>query len=283
MISFRPVEYAVGQGKRTTACLILLAWIIACFISLPMYIDINTFSGWAHTISNPDSTRTCSVPVDPDSRGYVLYAGVAAFVVPTILLSSLYAAVGYKMHQRQKKKIGQARVDLKMAAKIELNRSEMGSRVDVDVNQGEDGGLGKEGHGGDRTFKAVSEVRATAEAASVNGGAINSSSGQNLVVPHRNTNHPAVVNASSEPAKIIKVQSLAAPVNQEHNLAAPVSQVHPDLDSRSSWRRDTENSDMHHSGLEILRQFDVNELEDVHIVLGGKKSKMLDKAKRKLR
>ena len=128
-ILFRPVEYAVGRGKRFTVGLIILAWVLACFISLPMYIDINTFSGWTKVVAKED--KSCSVPVDPASRGYILYAGIAAFVIPTILLSTLYTAVGYQMRKRQRSKIGRAKTDLKMAVKIEVNRSELGSKMNL--------------------------------------------------------------------------------------------------------------------------------------------------------
>jgi len=42
--------------------------------------------------------KECVPPVRPKSAGYVIYAGSLAFIIPTIILSSLYAAIAVRQH-----------------------------------------------------------------------------------------------------------------------------------------------------------------------------------------
>ena len=73
--------------------------------------------------------KLCAPPTESSSVGYVMYAGTAAFIIPTILLTSIYIAIGCKMHGRQGKKVRRARKDLKTACKVNVMMEEHSKHV----------------------------------------------------------------------------------------------------------------------------------------------------------
>lgn len=119
---YRPLSYATQTSNLFTNVLIVLAWVVACVISFPMYVNVKSFSNWRRVVER--HTETCAPPTDPASAGYVIYAGTMAFIVPAVVLTSLYVAVGHHMRARQRARIGRAQKVVKMESKVKVWREE---------------------------------------------------------------------------------------------------------------------------------------------------------------
>jgi len=95
--------------------MIISAWIMGLVISTPMYIDQPGFSNFTREInitdeiynstSGPINKVNCMPPVLEDSFGFVLYAGMLAFVIPSIILGGLQFSILYHLRLRQRNKI----------------------------------------------------------------------------------------------------------------------------------------------------------------------------------
>jgi len=87
---YHPLQYAIKRKLRTVTIMILSAWVMALIISTPMYIDAPGFSNFAHIMDNTtildNSLGGCMPPVDPQSRGFVLYSSILAFILPAFIL-----------------------------------------------------------------------------------------------------------------------------------------------------------------------------------------------------
>ena len=133
---FTPVSYAARSGSLATNISIMLAWLVAVLVALPMYIDSPGFSNWtvitrqlntgelwwypsfynslAQTIlisANTNSTSknnnftSCSPPYDDLSKGYSVYAALVAFIIPVAILISCYLVITIKMRSKTQTKI----------------------------------------------------------------------------------------------------------------------------------------------------------------------------------
>ena len=102
-------RYAIKRKLRTVTIMILSAWVMALIISTPMYIDAPGFSNFAHLMNDTtildNSLGGCMPPVDYDSRGFVLYSSILAFILPGFILGGLQASIMYRKHTIQQKKV----------------------------------------------------------------------------------------------------------------------------------------------------------------------------------
>ena len=135
---FTPVSYAGSSrsGSLVTNTSILLAWLVAVLVALPMYIDRPGFSNWTvitrqldtgelrcylyllilitQTIlitadtnftSRNNNFTACSPPYDDLSKGYSVYAALIAFIIPIAVLIFFYLVITIKMRSKTQTKI----------------------------------------------------------------------------------------------------------------------------------------------------------------------------------
>merc|ERR1712130_236845 len=109
---YRPLEYATKRKMAHVNAGILLAWIAALCVSLPMHADVegNNFSNFNHLMTEEtvldNNLGGCQPPIDPGSKGFVMYAAVLAFIIPTIILITLQTAIMIR-----KRGLAQRRID----------------------------------------------------------------------------------------------------------------------------------------------------------------------------
>ena len=118
-MSFR---YATKRKISTVSILILAAWIMALVISLPMYIEAPGFSNF-HAMDE-DSIRNitlggCMPPVDYESRGFVLYSSILAFIIPSFILGGLQSSIMYRKHFLQGRRVERVKAEVKRFGTIE--------------------------------------------------------------------------------------------------------------------------------------------------------------------
>ena len=131
---YKPLNYAIEKTHWCVYFLIGFAWLMACIISFPMYIRFNKFSNWTRTVEK--NFNACSTPAEPSSKGWVLFAGILAFILPMLILTTLYIAIGLRMRKRQSGKITRAKTNLKMAVRANVWKG--GNKVEVVVNTPQD-------------------------------------------------------------------------------------------------------------------------------------------------
>eukprot|EP00092_Neocalanus_flemingeri_P063222 GFUD01076448.1.p1 GENE.GFUD01076448.1~~GFUD01076448.1.p1 ORF type:complete len:410 (-),score=81.96 GFUD01076448.1:117-1346(-) len=122
---YHPLQYAIKRKLRTVTIMILSAWVMGLIISTPMYIDAPGFSNFAHimnetTIKN-NSLGGCMPPVDHDSRGFVLYSSILAFIIPAFILGGLQASIMYRKMIIQRKRVERSK-EQAQAENAELTR-----------------------------------------------------------------------------------------------------------------------------------------------------------------
>ena len=115
-----PVSYAMCKRSQLTNGMIVLAWTVAVAIAMPMYLNVKQFSSWTRSVEK--NSRVCAPPTEPSSVGYALYAGSVAFILPTIILTTLYLAIGYQLHKRQSVKVKRALTKVSMVSKVDLHQ-----------------------------------------------------------------------------------------------------------------------------------------------------------------
>ncbi|XP_023345574.1 tyramine/octopamine receptor [Eurytemora carolleeae] len=110
---YRPVSYVTRKRNTlTTNLLLIFSWLMALLISLPMFVEKEGFSNWPTSVRN-NSMEECIPPVEPASTGYVLYAGLLAFIFPSLVLICLYAVIAHKMRETQQQRIDKAFVEVR--------------------------------------------------------------------------------------------------------------------------------------------------------------------------
>ena len=132
---FTPVSYAARSGSLATNISIMLAWLVAMLVALPMYIDRPGFSNWTvitrqlntgelcylsfynslaqttlisantNSTSKNNNFTSCSPPYDDLSKGYSVYAALVAFIIPVAILISCYLVIAIKMRSKTQTKI----------------------------------------------------------------------------------------------------------------------------------------------------------------------------------
>jgi len=122
---YHPLKYAIKRKLRTVTVMIFSAWIMALIISTPMYIDAKGFSNFANimteeTVKN-DTLGGCMPPIDHDSRGFVLYSSILAFIIPAFILGGLQASIMYRKMVIQQKRVERSKAQAK-AESAELTR-----------------------------------------------------------------------------------------------------------------------------------------------------------------
>ena len=99
----RPLRYPIIITHRRTLCAILVAWIVAAFVS------IAPFLGWRKKVKSTD--RTCEVN---DDLSYVLFSCSFSFYIPLIIILCVYGRIyGEANRQYQFLTGGQKKVHLK--------------------------------------------------------------------------------------------------------------------------------------------------------------------------
>ena len=105
---YKPISYTNSNGFHTNT-MIIMAWLIALAIALPMHIDYPGFSNWYRSFKiyqeDHQGLTACSPPHDAESAGFSFYAAFLAFIIPFVILIVFYFAVAVKMRSRTKKKI----------------------------------------------------------------------------------------------------------------------------------------------------------------------------------
>ena len=89
---------------------------MALIISTPMYVDAPGFSNFAHIMTNESIRDTslggCMPPIDHESRGFVLYSSILAFLIPFFILGGLQSSIMYRKMIIQRKKVERSKAQV---------------------------------------------------------------------------------------------------------------------------------------------------------------------------
>lgn len=108
--AYYPIKYASNRSGMMVNLLLLFAWTMPLVISLPMHINHPPFSNWNSLLYENGTEKTdCMPPVDEFSQGWILHAGILAFIIPTILLIVINSLIWNKMNSWQERRVGMAK------------------------------------------------------------------------------------------------------------------------------------------------------------------------------